>query len=197
MIRNRYVAWVVALLIGSILSVPQVVTAKRCCSCTENAVFKVDKENPPTPSIGLINHMVDHGWSVADLAMKGTNRHFVHTFSNLPTESMQGCLKIRMKPNGEGSENDTMRLYLRDEYGNYVENTPNWSANIGKYGNKTGLLREPWNKENYPEAVDLRVCTNMLLKEMNAHGFVDLHVQNNTTVYSVELMLAPDLESCK
>ena len=135
----------------------------------------------------------------------GINKFFGHTFTglNIPCKKIVGAtLEIKVKP-GRSSLSNNDGIYLRffGTGGNSL--SAGWAANFGSGNPNPGLLPNQWIIIFYQNGqtfnLDLGNLPNggsSIINDLNNHGFVDVFVEDDTTVESVKLTVKYEC-SCK
>jgi hypothetical protein len=122
------------------------------------------------------------------------NHRFGHTFSALPSVMTAGELIVRLKPleDGHGGGNDTLELSFTDAGGNLLPVF--WRRFIGtsSANSSAGLLANHWGPTNWSAGntftFDLKALPEAsgtqldLIPQLNANGFVDVFLQDDSSV---------------
>ncbi len=144
---------------------------------------------PAFPSAGLRRRILAAGAAnVKGFDDCQIDTFFAHTFTNLPSCVTAATLRIRLRACGAGSENDTFGLSFTSATGALL--APGWGRYLGNgNGGGSGLLNTNWSAGATGEIVlDLAQLPNAdgstadLIPALNANGFVDLVMQDDSAI---------------
>ena len=149
-----------------------------------NDGYGPDPDTPAAaPSAGLDASITR---PLLDFDQLAWDRWFAHTFVGLPTDMVSAELEIGLMSWGEGPENDSISLRFTDQGGNLTGIA--WTSRIGSPG---GLLPQSWPTYNqftfFLDLSQLPPQGTSLLADLNASGFLDVVVQDDTRVDYVNL----------
>jgi hypothetical protein len=125
------------------------------------------------------------------------NKFVGHTFTglNIPGKTIVGAtLEVKAKPGGSQlSNNDSLNLKFYDADGNSL--APGWGTRFGLHTGTLGLApvaNQQWKKPLSSQAfnLDLNILPKgavSIINELNTHGFLDVFVEDDTTVESFKL----------
>ncbi|MDA1271428.1 MAG: hypothetical protein O3A93_09230 [Chloroflexi bacterium] len=144
-----------------------------------NDNYDPNSDTPPAnPSAGLSASITS---PLMDFDQLDWDKWFAHTFVGLPDDIISAQLEIGLMPWGANTENDTIALRFTDSNGNLAGTA--WTSRIGS---PAGLLPQSWPLyDQYTFVLDLSQLPPQgvsLLADMNASGFLDVLVQDDTRV---------------
>jgi hypothetical protein len=156
---------------------------------------------PASPSAALVARLAAAGTTNLRDFDDGCahDRFFAHTFSNLPGCISEAHLTIRLRACGSVPNNDTLGLSFTGSGGTLVTNAGTWGRYLGSGNASPGLTNVAWSPGlTMVVPLDLSDLTNPdgthtnLLPSLNANGFLDVIVQDDSAVDYVTL----DVTSC-
>ncbi len=166
----------------------------------ENGKCKIDCANPTFHSLGVTHGAegrpdFEAGISYRyrrDVGQQGANKAFLHTFQNLPDEIISATLKIHVVSQGSSLDyNDAMHIQY-----DALTNKFDWGRHIGSWSTKVGLTSHHWgNGLSKVFVFDLAALPEAdgsfvdVVGSMNANGYLDVFVQDDTSVEFLELSL--------
>ncbi len=123
-----------------------------------------------------------------------TDKFFGHTFTslNIPGKTIVGAtLEIKAKPtNSSLSTNDSFHLKFFGAGGSSLAS--GWGTNFGSGNPNPGFLSNPWIIIFYPNGHTFnlnldKINNNNLINILNTNSFLDVLVEDDTTVESIKL----------
>lgn len=173
-------------------------------ACNADNFNTSDGPENSTPSPALEQRIsYAHGAStLCDRSLNDYDDYFVHTFSdlhsNLSNPIVFGELEISLRAtNSSLSKNDRMGLNFTNPDGTF---TQGWSRYIGEWDSEPGLLGTTWsngqshtftfNLANLPLAPGQSPAESNLLSTINQKGFLDVFVQDDTSVDYIKLTVS-------
>ena len=153
---------------------------------------------PSSPSPGLL--LRENGATLKGFDDCTVNAAVVHTFTNLPPCITAATVTIRLKPCGDICCNDTIALFFTSPSGALVAGSGTWSRALGSGCTaQPGLFADNWCDHTNGEVIVLDLAalplpsgmTN-LLGDLNANGFLDFSLQDDTSIDYITL----DVTSC-
>lgn len=149
----------------------------------------------PTPSAGLLTYL--GGPTVRVFDELGVNKGFADTISGLPSGIVSASLEIVVKPVGYAT-NDTFNIRFTNSSGSLIG--PTWGQYFGPGNSNSTWLMQPatsvWTNLNYAATCGYTITMDLanmpgtganLLPTINALGFFDVWMQDDTAIDSMTL----------
>jgi len=175
-------------------------------ACNADNFNTSDGPENSTPSPAL-EQRIDQNYyygasTLCDRSLNDYDDYFVHTFSdlhsNLSNPIVFGELEISLRAtNSSLSDNDRMGFNFTNPDGTF---TQGWSRYIGQGNPTEGLLPTTWsngqshtftfNLANLPLAPGQSPAESNLLSTINQKGFLDVFVQDDTSVDYIKLTVS-------
>jgi len=167
------------------------------CKDDETKVYQTDVAKPSANMLAAYPDKKFKGFGDT-----GGNQFFGHTFTglNIPGKTIAGAtLEIKVKAGRSSlSNNDSLHLKFYGASGSNL--SAGWGTHFGSGNPNPGLLPQQWIIIFYPNGQTFNLNLGNLTKlgtppnagvsiinELNTHGFLDVLVQDDTTVESIKL----------
>ncbi len=167
------------------------------CKDDETKVYQTDVAKPSDNMLAAYPDQKFKGFGDT-----GGNQFFGHTFTslNIPGKTIVGAtLEVKAKPGRSSlSNNDSLHLKFYGPSGSSL--TSGWGTYFGSGNPNLGLLPQQWIIIFYQNGQTFNLNLGNLTKlgtppnagvsiinELNTHGFLDVLVQDDTTVESIKL----------
>ncbi len=166
--------------------------------------------DPASPSSGVMSFFDNVGPPFAPYDDTTIDRHFVETMGPtfpvcIQTAQLSGVFKPLDISNPTRAASDTIEFLFVDDTGAQIG--PRWASHIGNQSVDASLLTLDWGTDNYPfglgfifEMDDLPLGTNNtnnsvsdLIPSMELYGYLDVRVQDDTSVDFLSLVITSPL----
>ena len=149
----------------------------------------------PSPGLQILLSQYGNYYSYHAFDLPFGNMVFGHTFEGIAPDPTQGGaieeafleFRIRLIPS-VGSNNDTISLRFTGPSGNLVAGE--WTRYIGTHDGTPGILNVSWQPPLSSQLIQLNLgslpnidgSTTDLITDLNAQGFLDLYIQDDTSI---------------